>query len=134
MWSKGSESGYKEEFDKEEAKATAAAKKEDVCLEELERKKRKVYIPSNSTVLKTVAQLGLTVDSTNKSDRQILPIVRQDEVEESRYNLPVSTMEFKIIYTIKSNDVTILCSETGSIKSTQIYQFLYKWGITLGNS
>ena len=84
--------------------------------------------------MKTVAQLGLTVDSTNKSNRQILPIVRPGEIEESRYNLPVSTIEFKIIYTIKSNDVTIICSETGSGKSTQIYQFLYECRIPLGNA
>ena len=89
-------------------------------------------IPYNSTVLKTAAKLDLTVDSTNKSNWRILPIVRPGEIEESRFNLPVSRMEFEIIYTIKSNDVTMICSETGSGKSTQIYQFLYESGITLG--
>ena len=43
-------------------------------------------------------------------------------------------MEFEIIDAVRNNDVTIICSETGSGKSTQIPQFLYESGMTLGNA
>jgi ATP-dependent RNA helicase DHX37/DHR1 len=37
-------------------------------------------------------------------------------------------MEFEIMDTIRNHDVVIVCSETGSGKSTQIPQFLYEAG------
>jgi ATP-dependent RNA helicase DHX37/DHR1 len=40
-------------------------------------------------------------------------------------------MEYEIIDAVRNNDVTILCSETGSGKSTQVPQFLYESGFVL---
>ncbi|OUM67448.1 hypothetical protein PIROE2DRAFT_29845, partial [Piromyces sp. E2] len=42
--------------------------------------------------------------------------------------LPVTAEEQQIMETIMENDVTILCGETGSGKTTQIPQFLYEAG------
>ena len=42
--------------------------------------------------------------------------------------LPVCAMEQEIVESINNNDVTILCGETGSGKSTQVPQFLYEAG------
>jgi ATP-dependent RNA helicase DHX37/DHR1 len=39
-------------------------------------------------------------------------------------------MEFEIMDAVKNHDVTIICSETGSGKSTQVPQFLYESGLT----
>jgi ATP-dependent RNA helicase DHX37/DHR1 len=43
-------------------------------------------------------------------------------------------MEFEIMDSIRNNDVTIICGETGSGKSTQIPQFLYEGGFCVGSS
>jgi ATP-dependent RNA helicase DHX37/DHR1 len=39
-------------------------------------------------------------------------------------------MEYEIVEAVKSNNVVILCAETGSGKSTQVPQFLYEAGFT----
>jgi len=112
-------------------------------LEEEERKKRKVYVPTETvTVSSTVLGLGGGVDQSTslsstknstsklKKHKVVQTINRPQEIQESRYNLPVSTMEYEIIDAIRSNDCTILCGETGSGKSTQVPQFLYEAGFS----
>jgi hypothetical protein len=85
----------------------------------------KRYIPVNPTVVKTAASMGLHPASHDGGQkRKVVEIKRPAEVEESRYSLPVSTMEFEIIDAIRNNDVTIICGETGSGKSTQVPAFL----------
>ena len=56
-------------------------------------------------------------------------ITRPESVEKARYDLPVSDMEFEIMDAIRNNDVTIICGETGSGKSTQVPQYLYESGM-----
>jgi ATP-dependent RNA helicase DHX37/DHR1 len=97
--------------------------------------KRKVYIPRNTAILKSAAAMGLQPkDTAVKDGWRVLPVQRPKEVESSRFDLPVSAMEYEIIDSIRNNSVTIICSETGSGKSTQVPQFLYESGITLGNA
>jgi hypothetical protein len=62
-----------------------------------------------------------------------LEIKHPVEVEAKRFDLPVSGMEYEFMDAVRNNDVTILCSETGSGKSTQAPQFLYEAGFTLGH-
>ena len=45
-----------------------------------------------------------------------------------RMELPVVQMEYDIMELISNHDICIICSETGSGKSTQIPQFLYEAG------
>ncbi|ORX49992.1 P-loop containing nucleoside triphosphate hydrolase protein [Piromyces finnis] len=56
------------------------------------------------------------------------PVYRKDEIQLARLQLPVTAEEQQIMETIMENDVTILCGETGSGKTTQIPQFLYEAG------
>lgn len=60
-----------------------------------------------------------------------MPIARPELIEQARYNLPVSAMEFEIMDAVRNNDVTIVCGETGSGKSTQVPQFLYESGFSV---
>ncbi|KAI2496291.1 hypothetical protein MHU86_18203 [Fragilaria crotonensis] len=79
------------------------------------------------------ASLGLKPNLEGLTSRRVLEIKRPADVEAKRFDLPVSSMEFEIMDAIRNNDVTILCSETGSGKSTQAPQFLYEAGFTLGS-
>ncbi|KAL3823873.1 hypothetical protein ACHAXA_005455 [Cyclostephanos tholiformis] len=105
-------------------------------LEEEERKQRNVYVPSHEPI--TVSTMHHLFDDVNKSSDDIVQkrnmivqrIDRPASIEESRYDLPVSSMEYEIIDAVRSNDCTILCGETGSGKSTQVPQFLYEAGFS----
>jgi len=84
-----------------------------------------VVIPSANSKRK------LKVHALPASSKRILNVERPAEVQESRYDLPVTQMEFEVIDAIRNNDVTIICGETGSGKSTQVPQLLYESGFTL---
>jgi ATP-dependent RNA helicase DHX37/DHR1 len=94
---------------------------------------QKRYIPALPTQLKTAAALGIQ-GSYVDAKRRVMPIKRPEVIEQARYDLPVSAMEFEIMDAIRSNDVTIICGETGSGKSTQVPQFLYENGFCLNES
>lgn len=53
---------------------------------------------------------------------------RREEIKESRSKLPIITEEQVIMEKIAENDITIICGETGSGKTTQVPQFLYEAG------
>jgi len=89
------------------------------------------YIPSKPTILKTAATMGLEASTESVLERAVLNINRPDEVEKTRVGLPVTAMEFEIMDSIRNNDVTIICGETGSGKSTQIPAYLYEGGMSL---
>ena len=93
----------------------------------------KKYVPTSPTVLKTAATLGVKATHVDVQ-RRVVPITRPDDVERLRYDLPVSAMEFEIVDAIRNNDVTIVCGETGSGKSTQVCQFLYEAGFCVSPS
>ena len=57
-----------------------------------------------------------------------VPVHRPKEISVARMSLPVVGEEQLIMETIMENDVTVLCSETGSGKTTQLPQFLYEAG------
>ena len=126
----------KKELDIQRAKKEAELEKKRLREEEEERKKRKVYVPEVSAVLKCPAVMGMTPakKAEGKDGWRVLTVNRPEEVSANRYNLPVSTMEYEIIDSIRNHSVTIICSETGSGKSTQVPQFLYESGVTLGNA
>jgi len=111
-------------------------KEEAIRLEEEQRKKREVYIPSEPLKVSTMHRLGGSDESANLKStgtdmKKILKhINRPADIEESRYDLPVSAMEYEIIDAVRSHDCTIICSETGSGKSTQVPQFLYEAGLS----
>jgi HrpA-like RNA helicase len=123
--------------------ATKQAEEEDMVakLEAEERKKRKVYVPTEVPTVSTIHLIGKDVISEN-ADKELnnapdtekrivaMHIHRPVSIEASRYDLPVSAMEYEIIDAVRSNDCTILCSETGSGKSTQVPQFLYEAGFS----
>lgn len=68
------------------------------------------------------------------ASRKVFPIKRPETVEKVRYDLPVSAMEFEIMDAIRNNDVTIICGETGSGKSTQVPQYVYESGMCLNEA
>jgi len=92
---------------------------------------KKRYIPTNPTILKTAATMGLESTAQYDVKREVLEVKRPAEVEKNRFDLPVTAMEFEIMDAIRNNDVTIICGETGSGKSTQIPAFLYESGMCL---
>ena len=53
---------------------------------------------------------------------------RLPEIEESRSNLPILSEEQSIVEMIKYHDISFICGETGSGKTTQLPQFLLESG------
>ncbi|WCJ22267.1 RNA helicase family protein [Euphorbia peplus] len=58
----------------------------------------------------------------------VVQVVRPNEVEEKRRELPIVMMEQEIMEAIYENPIIILCGETGCGKTTQVPQFLYEAG------
>ena len=75
----------------------------------------KRYVPTATAILKTAAAMGIRSVGID-SKRRVVPIKRPASVEQARYDLPVSAMEFEIMDAIRNYDVTIICGETGSGK------------------
>jgi ATP-dependent RNA helicase DHX37/DHR1 len=106
----------------------------DVKEEEQENAEpQKKYVPAAPTVLKTAVAMGIHATQVD-ANRRVMPIKRPGPIEKSRYDLPVSAMEFEIMDSVRNSDVTIVCGETGSGKSTQVPQFLYEGGLCLNDS
>jgi hypothetical protein len=100
--------------------------------------KKNRYIPSKPILLKDPASLGIiklrqsaatnhvtgNVKNYKRHHQHMVQIIsRPPDVEKSRYELPVSSMEFEIVDAVRNNDVTIICGETGSGKR----QWLLFW-------
>jgi len=116
---------------KEKKKQEEQAKFDDEAKMVEDLKHAKPYTPSAPIELKTAAALGLPVKEL-KTNRRVVDVSKRDkDVQVARYELPVAAMEFEVMDTVRNNDVTIVCGETGSGKSTQVPQFLYEAGLTL---
>lgn len=64
----------------------------------------------------------LDSNSLNSSlSRRPVTVYRDPDIQATRMSLPVCAMEQEIMESINENDVIILCGETGSGKSTQVY-------------
>jgi len=77
-------------------------------------------------------------NNTNTTTRSTILVVqtinRPANIEETRYDLPVSSMEYEIIDAVRNNGCVILCGETGSGKSTQVPQYLFEAGFCSSSS
>ena len=79
--------------------------------------KKPRYVPSEPIVIQTAATVNnLQVHPLPDSKRRVLTVDRPAQVKESRYELPVTQMEFEVMDAIRNNQVTIVCGETGSGK------------------
>lgn len=65
--------------------------------------------------------------ASSKAVRNV-PIQRKEEIIESRLKLPIVQEEERIVRTILENEVSVICGETGSGKTTQVAQMLFERG------
>ena len=99
----------------EKAKRQREEEEREMQREEEERKKRKVYVPSETIEVSTMHLRERPAKAVVEPKRMVvMHIDRPEEINEKRYDLPVSAMEFEIVDAVRSNDCTILCGETGS--------------------
>ncbi|CAK9036107.1 unnamed protein product [Durusdinium trenchii] len=63
---------------------------------------------------------------------QRVHVERTADIEEQRTRLPAVMMEQEFVEMLLSNDVMLVCGDTGCGKSTQVPQFLYECGICNG--
>ena len=120
----------KEELEKEEQEETERRRQEEE--RKLEEAKGAPYKVTNPVKIQTAAtNKNLPVHQLPTGRRHVLTISRPQAVQKARYELPVAQMEYEVMDAIRNNDVTIVCGETGSGKSTQMPQLLYESGFTL---
>ncbi|XP_015783986.1 probable ATP-dependent RNA helicase DHX37 [Tetranychus urticae] len=81
--------------------------------------------------LKTVDKDVSNISKEVTMKPRFVSVNRDPEIQKSREGLPIYSKECEIMETINDNDVTILCGETGSGKTTQIPQFLYEAGYAI---
>ncbi|KNE57593.1 hypothetical protein AMAG_03283 [Allomyces macrogynus ATCC 38327] len=71
----------------------------------------------------------ILIPKTASSKPKVYVVPNRDAaVQEGRLNLPVVQEEDRVMETLNSHSVTVLCGETGSGKTTQVPQFLYEAG------
>ncbi|KAK6939209.1 Helicase, C-terminal [Dillenia turbinata] len=58
----------------------------------------------------------------------VVHVLRPNEVQDKRKDLPIVMMEQEIMEAINDHDTVIVCGETGCGKTTQVPQFLYEAG------
>lgn len=107
---------------------TPKSERNEIKTNNLPQQKQR-YTPSNPTILKTAAMIGLESSCQSNLNTEVIQIRRPPDVEKNRRDLPVTAMEFEIMDAIRNNDVTIVCGETGSGKSTQIPTYVYEGGM-----
>ena len=69
-----------------------------------------------------------TINSNSMRKTKYVHVDRRDDIKEVRSKLPIITEEQLIMEKINENDISIICGETGSGKTTQVPQFLYEAG------
>jgi hypothetical protein len=121
---------------KEQEDAKRKTLQEESKVEPIQRR----YVPTDPVVLKTAAALNMDSSyqprrvankaALNSNNNRVREVQRPVSVATIRFDLPVATMEFEVMDAIRNHDVTIICAETGSGKSTQVPQFLYEAGLS----
>ncbi|AET40474.1 ATP-dependent RNA helicase ECM16 Ecym_6076 [Eremothecium cymbalariae DBVPG len=71
---------------------------------------------------------NMSIDMNSKRQTFVVNVVRTEEIQAARIQLPVFAEEHRIMEAIHHNDVVIISGETGSGKTTQVPQFLYESG------
>lgn len=103
----------KEELDKEEAEEAERKRLEEES--RLKATKGAPYKVQNPIKIQTAAtNKNLPVQDLPAGNRRALTIARPEAVQKSRYDLPVTQMEYEVMDAVRNNDVTIICGETGS--------------------
>ncbi|CAO1624466.1 unnamed protein product [Jaminaea pallidilutea] len=67
-------------------------------------------------------------EASSAGKRDVIAVQRKPEIVESRLRLPVVQEEDRVVKTILENEVTVICGETGSGKTTQVAQMLFERG------
>lgn len=93
----------------------------------------------NTTVSSTrecktfVLRTPVEIDDVFRIDgRRVVHVDRSSEIESFRSDLPILGYEQEIMEALSNHDVIIICGPTGCGKTTQIPQFLYEAGFSLG--
>jgi len=138
-----------EKAQQQESESAAERKRQEELEQAKQSAARKRYVPTDPIEIKTTQSYEVnkaiyppqpvrsSKDSTNDNKHRmtmVREIQRPPEIVAARYELPVTGMEFEIMDAIRNHDVTILCAETGSGKSTQVVQFLYEAGLSGSSS
>jgi DEAD/DEAH box helicase len=118
--------------------AQTAKEREEAELRRMKEEEKKHqptqgYVPSKPIEIKTTqsySKIEPKIQQLPFAKGIFREVQRPPDVAAVRYDLPVAAMEFEVMDAINNNDVTILCSETGSGKSTQVPQFLYEAGLS----
>lgn len=72
--------------------------------------------------------VNFTLMSCSQTAPSVVHVLRPNEVENKRKDLPIIMMEQEIMEAINYNSAVIICGETGCGKTTQVPQFLYEAG------
>lgn len=115
---------YESECDERQTKAETIAK---VTLIEQPRNTPEESHVHESEVIVKKPKLALP-----REPAVFVQVARYDHVDKARLELPIIGEEQNIIEKVRYNDVVIISGETGSGKTTQIPQFLYEAGYSLG--
>jgi HrpA-like RNA helicase len=63
-----------------------------------------------------------------------IPATPSPEISQQRAGLPISVLREEVLNTISANQVTIVCGETGSGKTTQVPQFVLEQATLSGKA
>lgn len=66
--------------------------------------------------------------NTNQNQTKGDLFSRKQKIEQQRKNLPIAAVERRLVEEVRNNDTLIIVGETGSGKTTQLPQYLFKWG------
>ena len=91
------------------------------------KRKRKSNIKLESSCIPQTTAKFIPLSQNMEKSFFVVP-TRTESIQQERILLPVVGEEQLIMETIYNNDVTILCAQTGSGKTTQVPQFLFEAG------
>lgn len=80
------------------------------------------YIPTQIEIEKLLQSTSSAVPTLDYR-KFVVPVTRKPEIQKSRMELPICSSEQEIMESITKHNITILCGETGSGKTTQVSGF-----------